>query len=96
VSLIAFIERIGIKPWFIALNAHCWGAAWWVAAIVQVCIRFRLPWHWIVPVAVILASIKEFYLDATLEVPQQTWRDNAGDFAGYFVGIAIGAFTHLL
>ena len=83
-SVASFIARVGVSPYFIAANAHCWFA----------CVLVTIALHHmetliVVPVALGLAALKEFWFDATYEVPTQTFFDNATDFAGYALGIGI-------
>lgn len=85
----AWIAKIGVQPWWIALNAHCWFAF-------SVTIVFG-HYRWFLPLAISLAAFKEYYLDARNEVPKQTFADNTEDFAGYMLGIllAFGYMTWL-
>jgi hypothetical protein len=76
-----------VTPAFITWQAHMWSAY----AVVY---TFYSPW--VIGGAALAAGIKEFYVDKHFEV-DQSFRDNATDFAGYFVGIvlAIAARTYL-
>ena len=85
-TLEAWIAKLGVQPWWIALNAHCWfafsatvvfGQFWW--------------WLWLV---VSLAAFKEYYLDARNEIPKQTFWNNTEDFCGYLLGIVL-AYLYL-
>jgi hypothetical protein len=77
------ISKVGTNPYFIAFNAH-WGFAF--AAMVFV---HKL---WFLPVALIVASLKEFWFDANYEVPKQTPLDNWSDFAGYTFGLLLASW----
>jgi hypothetical protein len=83
VSLASWVAKIGVNPTFIAANAHCWFAF----AVIVTAHRpvLALP-------ALAAAAVKEFYFDAHYEVPKQTFTDNATDFAGYALGIALAVF----
>jgi hypothetical protein len=54
----------------------------------------KLFWPSHVKLAVLLAllsaTIKEFWYDAKYELPRQTWKDNLLDFSMYCVGVFIG------
>jgi hypothetical protein len=46
---------------------------------------------WIaLPIVVVAALIKEFWYDATYELPKQTFADNAMDFGFYCLGAGLG------
>jgi uncharacterized membrane protein YedE/YeeE len=52
---------------------------------------------------VVAAALKEYWYDATYELPKQTFKDNTEDFLGYCAGMAVGwavtlagFVTHLL
>jgi hypothetical protein len=46
---------------------------------------------WIaLPIMVVFALIKEFWYDATYELPKQTFADNAMDFGFYCLGTGVG------
>jgi hypothetical protein len=80
-SLASFIAKTGTNPYFIAFNAHCWSA---YALVVTV------PWHVTAALAVAaLAAVKEFWFDATYEVPKQTSLDNLTDWVGYAAGAVL-------
>ena len=72
-----------VTPAFVAFQAHCWFAY----ALV---FTFFSPW--VVGAAVLAAGVKEFYVDKHDEA-NQSFDDNARDFAGYCVGIALAALA---
>jgi len=76
-----WIAKLGVQPWWIAGNAHCWFAF----AVV-----YTSHHWWVALIAVALAAAKEFYFDATYEVPKQIFEDNLSDFTGYSLGITLG------
>lgn len=80
------MASVGSNPNFIASQAHCWFAF----SVVTVAGHY-LPLSLVVAVAITLAAVKEFVFDARYEVGQ-TFADNATDFAGYALGVALGYF----
>jgi ABC-type uncharacterized transport system permease subunit len=78
------IATIGVNPYFIAFNAHCW------FAFAIMTFAHNLSW-WAFGVCVLLAGVKEFWFDAHYETPKQTFMDNFTDFLGYLTGLLIGA-----
>lgn len=82
-SVASFIAKTGTNPAFVALNAHCWFAF----AVV------RTLGAWALVPVLLLAAIKEFWFDATYEVPKQTFWDNATDFGGYALGAVLAVLA---
>lgn len=76
------IAKVGVNPYFIAFNAHCWFAF---------AVMTFLPYWPTLFVGFVLAGVKEFYFDANFERPHQTFFDNLTDFLGYAAGLLIGA-----
>ncbi len=77
----------GNNPYFVAFNAHCWSAAIIVLLLSHFC-GHALLWF---SAIIMYAAIKEFWFDATYEVPKQSAFDNETDFLGYCIGALIGA-----
>ena len=78
-TVTAWIAKVGVNPDFIAFNAH----AGFAYALVH-------TFGWRAALVVIpAAAAKEFWFDATYEVPKQTFSDNAMDFAGYATGVVL-------
>lgn len=82
----SFLDKI-VSPKFVAWNAHMWFAAfvvsmadWYVSPLI------------VVPAALALAALKEFYIDKHFE-SGQSFRDNSRDFLGYASGVAVGWFA---
>lgn len=73
-----------VTPAFIAFQAHCWFAYAFV---------YTLYCHEIVVAALIIAAVKEFYIDKHFEL-SQSFADNLQDFAGYATGVAIAIGMH--
>jgi hypothetical protein len=78
-KLSAFIAKLGTNPTFVAFHAHCWFAFAVVHTLGPWSVWFAVP----------LAAAKEFWFDATYEVPKQTFLDNCEDFIGYSAGMVI-------
>ena len=79
-TISSLIAKVGSNPYWIAANAHAWFACSMVL--------MGVPW-WVI---VLAAGGKEFIFDARYELdPPQTFMDNLTDFAGYCVGVGIGA-----
>jgi len=75
------VADIGVNKTFIASNAHVWFAY---------AVLYTLPHHWgFYALATALAGLKEYWFDATYEVPVQTFWDNTRDFAAYGLGIGL-------
>ena len=88
-SLASWIAKLGMNPTFIAQNAHCWFA---YSVLMTAHLLFpTLAFAWLALPALILAAIKEFWFDATNEVPKQDFSDNATDFSGYALGVVLSA-----
>lgn len=77
-GLMNMLQRI-VTPKFIAFNSHCWFAY----AIV-----FTFWNRWCVAAALIVAGVKEFYIDKHFEA-DQNFDDNLDDFSGYLAGIML-------
>ncbi len=78
------IARIGVNPYWIAFNAHFWFAAFLT--------RQTDGDAYVLCAILVAAGFKEFWFDATQEVPKQTDFDNWTDFAGYALGAAFGCW----
>jgi hypothetical protein len=88
-SLTSWIAKLGVNPTFIAQNAHCWFA---YSVLITAHLLFPdLAFAWLALPALALAAIKEFWFDASNEVPKQTFADNATDFSGYVLGVVLSA-----
>jgi hypothetical protein len=74
-----------VTPAFITFNAHCW------FAYALVC-TFHDN-YWAAGVVVILAGVKEFYVDKHWEI-DQTFDDNLQDFMGYLTGVVFALMVH--
>jgi hypothetical protein len=83
-SLSSVIAKIGVNPFFIAFNAHAWFAFSIVSTFYS---------KWMVAAALLATFIKEFWFDATYEVPKQTFEDNLTDWLGYCSGIGLAVLT---
>ena len=85
----AFLKKwvpILTPPWLSAVNAHIFFSGF---ITLVVAIRWpRLLWPFVI-VQVIVAGIKEFYIDKHDETTRQTFRMNLTDFATYMAGIAL-------
>lgn len=73
-----------VTPAFIAFQAHCWFAYAFVYTLFNPAI---------IVAAVVIAGVKEFYIDKHFE-ENQSFRDNLQDFAGYACGIALAILVH--
>lgn len=82
-SLTSVVAKVGVNPYWIAANAHCWFAF---------AVLTFFPHWWVFVAGAAIAAIKEFIFDARNEVPKQTAFDNWSDFAGYLVGLGLGAW----
>jgi len=90
-SLTSAIAKIGTNPTFIAQNAHCWFA---FSVLVTLHLGFidSSIWLFIAPLLG-FAALKEFWFDATYEMPKQTFEDNMLDFGGYALGLSLGEWV---
>lgn len=79
-SLTSFIASLGTNPDFVAFWAH---------AGVYFAILTFFPHLWLAGVLLAIAGVKEFWFDATYEVPKQTFFENVTDFIGYAFGILL-------
>jgi len=83
----------GNSPDFVAFNAHCFGAAFILTAISSLT---NVSVHLLLALLILYAAIKEFWFDATYEIPKQTLNDNVQDFVGYAVGGVLAIGLHYL
>lgn len=79
---------------YLAQAAHFLGA---VSGVLAFAAFFGLAHVWIPLVGgVAAAALKEFWYDATYELPKQTWKDNLLDFCFYALGMAVGTIVAVL
>jgi VanZ family protein len=82
-SLINLVAKAGTNLTFVAAMAHFWFA-----------FSMGMLFHsnfLIICLLLVTFAVKEFWFDATYEVPKQKFIDNLTDFIGYFVGVMFGA-----
>ena len=76
------------NPQYLAQVGHTLGAC---LAMVVAAMFGGMYAAWIaLPIIVVLALAKEFWYDATYELPRQTFADNAMDFGFFCLGAGIG------
>ena len=87
----SWIAKTGMNPTFIAQNAHCWFA---FALVTTLHIAFpAAPLMGFAIPLLAVAAVKEFWFDATYELPKQTLEDGVVDFLGYGLGLTLGSMV---
>ena len=86
---------------YLAAMAHVGWAALIVTASNEFALARHVAYRWSLMgmttgALVVFAAVKEFWYDARYELPPQTFRDNAEDFAGYCGGVLLGWVLVLL
>ena len=88
-AIVAFLKKwvpVVTPAWLPAANAH-WCFAYFVVFTVAVKAHGAL-WP-VVVLGVVLAGVKEFYIDKHFETTPQTFLMNLSDFGGYLFGIVL-------
>ena len=87
------ISKVGESPVFVTAMAHCWFAFSMLALMAH----WHIPFPVSTVVLIVLAGIKEFYIDLHYETnPPQTVLDSLQDFLEYCAAIPLFYFLFIL